>query len=174
MGKQKHSLETRLAVVNHYLAGNDGTRGTAELFGVDRTSVRRWSRTYQYHGIDGFSGNSATLSPEFRVTVIQAIISDALSVREATARFNISNESVVQHWIRVYKEAGLTGLLKLKRGRARKVTKKSSKQPQTNKELEKLSPEELRAEIRYLQAENAYLKKLKALVQREINGKKPE
>ena len=40
-------------------------------------------------------------------------------------------------------------------------------------ELEKLSPEELRAELRYLRAENAYLKKLKALVQSEKNGKKP-
>lgn len=136
MGRQKHSLETRLAIVNHNLAGKAGARGTAELFRVDRTSVRRWSRTYQYHGIEGLSGNSATLSPEFRVTVIQAIISDALSVREAVARFNISNESVVQHWISVYKEAGLTGLLNIKRGRTRKVTKKSSEQPQTNKELE--------------------------------------
>ena len=43
----------------------------------------------------------------------------------------------------------------------------------TDKELEKLSPEELRAELRYLRAENAYLKKLKALVQSEKNGKKP-
>ncbi|MCK9955402.1 MULTISPECIES: hypothetical protein [Klebsiella] len=34
-------------------------------------------------------------------------------------------------------------------------------------------PEELRAELRYLRAENAYLKKLKALVQSEKNGKKP-
>jgi len=174
MGRQKHSLETRLAVVNHYLAGNEGTRATAELFGVDRTSVRRWISAYQHHGVGGLSGNRAALSPEFRVTVIQAIIRDALSVREATARFNISNESVVLHWVNVYKETGLTGLLKIKRGRARKVTKKSSHHPQPDKALEKLSPEELRAELRYLRAENAYLKKLKALVQSEKNGRKPQ
>lgn len=174
MGRQKHSPESRLAVVSHYLAGNDGTRGTAELFGVDRSSVRRWVRAYQYHGTDGLSGSRAALSPEFRVAVIQAIIRDALSVREATARFNISNESVVLHWVNVYKEAGLTGLLNIKRGRARKVTKKSSNPPQTDRELETLSAEELRAERRYLRAENAYLKKLKALAQNEKNGRKPE
>jgi len=174
MGRQKHSLKTRLAVVNHYLAGKDGARGTAALFGVDRTSVRRWIRTYQYHGIDGLSGNRTALSPEFRAAVIQAIIRDALSIREATARFNISNESVVLHWINVYKEAGLTGLLNIKRGRARQMTKESGTHPQTDKELEKLSPEELRAELRYLRAENAYLKKLKALVQSGKGGRKPE
>lgn len=54
------------------------------------------------------------------------------------------------------------------------MTKKSSHPPQTDKELEKLSPEELRAELRYLRAENAYLKKLKALVQSEKNGKMPK
>lgn len=104
---------------------------------------------------------------------MQAIIRDTLSVREATARFNISNESVVLSWINVYKATGLTGLLNIKRGRARKVTKKSSQPPQTDKEPENLSAEELRAELRYLRAENAYLKKLKALVQREKNGRKP-
>lgn len=173
MGRKKHSLETRLAVVKHYLAGNGGSRATAEFFGVDRTSVRRWSRTYQYHGIDGLSGNRAALSPEFRVAVIQAMTRDALSVREATARFNISNESVVLHWVNVYKETGLSGLLKIKPGRARKVTKKSSHHSQPGKEPEKLSLEELLAELRYLRAENAYLKKLKALVQSEKNGRKP-
>lgn len=133
MGRQKHSLETRLAVVNPFLAGNDGTQGTAALFGVDRTSVRRWSSTYRYHGIDGLSGNRTALSPEFRVTVIQAIIRDALSIREATARFNISNESVVLHWVNVYKQASLTGLLKITRGRARKMTKKSNNHPQPHR-----------------------------------------
>ncbi len=52
------------------------------------------------------------------------------------------------------------------------MTKPKNIPPLTDKELEKLSPEELRAELRYLRAENAYLKKLKALVQSEKNGKK--
>lgn len=35
MAKPKYSLKTRLAVVNHYLAGHDGARCTAERFGVE-------------------------------------------------------------------------------------------------------------------------------------------
>ncbi len=54
------------------------------------------------------------------------------------------------------------------------MTKPKKTSPLTDAVLEKLSPEELRAELRYLRAENAYLKKLKALVQTEKNGRKPQ
>ena len=42
MAKPKYSPETKLAVVNHYLSGKDGEQSTADLFGIERTSVRRW------------------------------------------------------------------------------------------------------------------------------------
>ncbi len=57
-------------------------------------------------------------------------------------------------------------------GRPGQMTKPKNIPPLTDKELEKLSPEELRAELRYLRAENAYLKKLKALVQSEKKWQK--
>ncbi|WCG82540.1 hypothetical protein [Pectobacterium sp. A5351] len=50
------------------------------------------------------------------------------------------------------------------------MTKPKQTSPFTDEALEKLSPAELRTELCYLRAENAYLKKLKALVQREKNG----
>ncbi|GKN90682.1 transposase [Klebsiella pneumoniae] len=129
MAKPKYSPETKLAVVNHYLSGKDGEQSTADLFGIERTSVRRWVRAWQFHGAEGLTAKNNHYSDEFKLVVVRAVISDRLTMREAA--------------------------------------------PLTDKELEKLSPEELRAELRYLRAENAYLKKLKALVQSEKNGKKP-
>ncbi|MCZ8654718.1 MULTISPECIES: hypothetical protein [Escherichia] len=41
MAKPKYWLETGLAVVNHYLAGHDGARRTAERFGVEETSEQK-------------------------------------------------------------------------------------------------------------------------------------
>lgn len=41
VAKPKYSLETRLAAVNHYLAGHDGARRIAERFGVEETSLRK-------------------------------------------------------------------------------------------------------------------------------------
>ncbi|TIH65042.1 transposase [Klebsiella pneumoniae] len=53
MAKPKYSPETKLAVVNHYLSGKDGEQSTADLFGIERTSVRRWVRAWQFHGAEG-------------------------------------------------------------------------------------------------------------------------
>ncbi|WP_192574484.1 hypothetical protein [Klebsiella pneumoniae] len=50
MAKQKYSPETNLAVFNHYLAGKDGKQSTADLFGIERASVRRCVRSWQFHG----------------------------------------------------------------------------------------------------------------------------
>ena len=108
------------------------------------------------------------------MTVVQTVLNEELSMREAAARFNISNETVVRHWVNVYKVAGEKGLLSIKPGRSKNMTTPKKTLPLTDAALEKLSPEELRAEIRYLRAENAYLKKLKALVQSEKNGRKPQ
>lgn len=174
MAKPKYSLETRLAVVNHYLSGKGGIKRTADFFGIESTSVRRWVRAWQLHGIDGITWKNDRHSAEFRKTVVRTTLCEELTMREAAARFNISNESVVRHWVNVYKASGQKGLLSIKRGRSKAMSKPPKTSPLTDAALEKLSPEELRAELRYLRAENAYLKKLKALVQREKNGRKPE
>ncbi|HGE6883590.1 TPA: IS3 family transposase, partial [Citrobacter amalonaticus] len=167
MAKPKYSPETKLAVVNHYLSGKDGEERTADRFGVERTSVRRWVRAWQLHGMEGLSGKNKHHSAEFKLVVVRAVIRDHLTMREAAARFNLSAETLVRHWVCVYNDAGAEGLLNIQRGRPGKMTKQKIPPSPTDKELEKLSPEELRAELRYLRAENAYLKKLKALVQSE-------
>ncbi|EID6506579.1 helix-turn-helix domain-containing protein [Escherichia coli] len=78
MEKPKYSLETRLAVVNPYLAGHDGARRTAERFGVEETSVRRWVRAWQLHGIDGIPWKNDRHFPEFRLTVVLKALSEEL------------------------------------------------------------------------------------------------
>ncbi len=173
MAKPKYSPETKLAVVNHYLSGKDGEQSTADLFGIERTFVRRWVRAWQFHGAEGLTAKNNHYSDEFKLVVVRAVISDRLTMREAAARFNLSAEILVRRWLDVYNDAGAEGLLNMQCGRPGKMTKPKNIPPLTDKELEKLSPEELRAELRYLRAENAYLKKLKALVQSEKNGKKP-
>lgn len=66
-------------------------------------------------------------------------------------------------------------MLKLKQGRSKSLNKEEKNkkvQVVSEKSPEELSPEELRDELRYLRAENAYLKKLKALVQSKKLKKK--
>jgi len=129
MVKPKHSLETRLVVVNHYFCGIGGVKRWSKtysrFFGIRSTSVRLRVRAWQLHGIHGITWKNDSHSPEFRETVVRATLCEELTIREVVARFNISNESVVRHWVDVYKASGL---LSIKRGRS-KVMSKPPKHP---------------------------------------------
>nr|WP_179374061.1 IS3 family transposase [Klebsiella pneumoniae] len=107
----KYSPETKLAVVNHYLSGKDGEQSTADLFGIERTSVRRWVRAWQFHGAEGLTAKNNHYSDEFKLVVVRAVISDRLTMREAAARFNLSAEILVRRWLDVYNDAGAEGAL---------------------------------------------------------------
>ncbi|GKI65938.1 hypothetical protein NUBL21975_52600 [Klebsiella pneumoniae] len=92
MAKPKYSPETKLAVVNHYLSGKDGEQSTADLFGIERTSVRRWVRAWQFHGAEGLTAKNNHYSDEFKLVVVRAVISDRLKTlpRRAQGRTALS------------------------------------------------------------------------------------
>ncbi|WP_410316005.1 IS3 family transposase [Klebsiella pneumoniae] len=135
MAKPKYSPETKLAVVNHYLSGKDGEQSTADLFGIERTSVRRWVRAWQFHGAEGLTAKNNHYSDEFKLVVVRAVISDRLTMREAAARFNLSAEILVRRWLDVYNDAGAEGLKHAMRT-ARTNDKAKNIPPLTDKELE--------------------------------------
>lgn len=96
--------------------------------------------------------------------VVETMLRDKLSYREAARQFNISDHSRVTSWERIYLTEGPTGLYIERRGRSSKG--RPAKFP---KEVE----EDLLKEVQRLRAENAYLKKLQALVlERERHQKK--
>ena len=101
-------------------------------------------------------------TPEFKQMVAEAIIHDKMSYREAAKQFEVSNHHLVADWERVYLMEGPEGLSIERRGRSSKG--RPTKFP---KEVE----EDLLKEVQRLRAENAYLKKLQALVLEEERHK---
>ena len=95
---------------------------------------------------------------EFKQMVAEAIIRDKMSYREAAKQFEVSNHHLVADWERIYLMEGPEGLYIERRGRGSKG--RPRKFP---KEVE----EDLLKEVQRLRAENAYLKKLQALVLEE-------
>ena len=94
-------------------------------------------------------------TPEFKVMVIETMRKEKLSHKEAARRFKINAHSAVAKWECIYLEEGKEGLYIERRGR-----KSTGRPPKLKKEVE----EDLIAEVQRLRAENAYLKKLNALV----------
>ena len=99
---------------------------------------------------------------EFKQMVAEAIIKDKMSYREAAKQFEVSNHHLVADWERIYLMEGPEGLYIERRGRGSKG--RPTKFP---KEVE----EDLLKEVQRLRAENAYLKKLQALVLEEERHK---
>ena len=100
---------------------------------------------------------------EFKQMVVETMRKEGLSYREAARQFEISEHSRVASWERIYLEEGPEGLYIERRGR------KSTGRP---KKLKPEVEEDLIAEVQRLRAENAYLKKLRALVlEEERRGK---
>ena len=100
---------------------------------------------------------------EFKQMVVETMRKEGLSYREAARQFEISEHSRVASWERIYLEEGPEGLYIERRG------KKSTGRP---KKLKPEVEEDLIAEVQKLRAENAYLKKMRALVlEEERRGK---
>ena len=99
---------------------------------------------------------------EFKQMVVEAMMRDKLSYKEAARQFDVSSDTRVSSWERIYLMEGPEGLYIERRGRGSKG--RPTKFP---KEVE----EDLLKEVQRLRAENAYLKKLQALVLEEERHK---
>ena len=102
-------------------------------------------------------------TPEFKIMVVETMHKEGLSHKEAAKRFEISAHDAVAKWERIYLEEGPDGLRIERRGR-----KSTGRPPKLEKKVE----EDLIAEVQRLRAENAYLKKLNALVTERVRQEK--
>ena len=98
---------------------------------------------------------------EFKQMVIETMHQDGLSYKETARQFGVKGHEMIQKWERIYLEEGPEGLYIDRRGRSNKG---GGRPP---KELKPEVEEDLIAEVQRLRAENAYLKKLRALIREE-------
>ena len=101
---------------------------------------------------------------EFKQKVVETMMQEKLSYKEAARQFEVGDDKRVAAWERIYLEEGAEGLYIERRGRGSKGRPPKRLKPEVEQDL--------LAEVQRLRAENAYLKKLNALVAERVRQEK--
>ena len=162
----------KLAVVEAYCSGQQGLMATARLHNVGASSLRKWVAAYQAQGNAGIQFKRREVyGIEFKLAVLQRIHDEGLSYRQAAAVFDIRHFNIIGAWERAYDRDGVDGLIPY--GATRHKTMNKAPTPQAVLQPcddETRTRQELLVELNTLRLENAYLKKVDALVRTQAKS----
>ncbi len=159
----KYSPELKREVVQYITNNCASIDEASRKFNINKTSIKKWLKHYEQIGPEAFVLKNNTYSGEFKVNVVEYMHINHLSLLETSFHFSVPDHTTVAKWERIYYEEGPHVLLEERRGRSKNMDSKPRK-----RKLPKESEEDLIAEVQQLRMENAYLKKLNALVQEKI------
>lgn len=162
----KYNVETKIEAIQLYNSGVGSTTIAKRLGVSGHLTILNWIKLWNKHGLEGIT-RSKTLprySPSFKMKVITWLVKHNASYPETADHFDVPNPGTVWQWKRQYDLHGIVSFS----DRRKRVTIMSEKKKLTPSEENK----ELKKRLEYLEAENAYLKKLKAVMDR--TEKKPK
>lgn len=163
----KYSSEFKLDVVKYCIEDHHSYLDATRYFNIpSATLVQEWIKKYRMHGLNGLVHNVQKYDGNFKKNVVEYMQANHLSLRETAIHFNLGDHHIVGKWERIYYEEGPQALYEERRGRRKNMNSKPIK-----KKLSKEVEEDLIAENQRLRMENAYLKKLQALVQERTKPK---
>lgn len=163
----KYDVRFKVNLVKQYLSGSNGYRELVSAYGIEHSQLRRWVASYHLHGLSGLEKKHRFYNAEFKLKVLQHIAREGLSDRHAAALYDIRSTGSIGKWRREYDKGGLVALTPRRKGRPMKPPTPPSKSEASD---ETRMQKALLEELAYLRAENAYLKKLKALSEAERNA----
>jgi len=167
----KYNLDLKLEIMDRIIKEGWGYKHCARQYGISSANICQWHKLFEVHGIEGLLMKCGSYSGEFKRNVLEYIQQNRLSYRAGAAHFGIPCPSTIALWEKRLRLDGPPSLYEERRGEHWRMKQK----PEKLKTDENSTREELLAEIEQLRMENAYLKKLRALVQKRLrqeNAKK--
>jgi transposase len=158
---RKHNFDFRLRIVQEVMQGRHSSESIGKKENISSSLVKRWVAFYRKFGTEGLKPNTKRrYTADFRLKVVKTLKAESLSLLRACLRFHVPNEGTVLNWVRIYDSKGPKVLKLIQLGRPTTTMPRKPKRPLTREE-------QLLEELASLKAENAYLKKLQALIQSE-------
>lgn len=177
----KYSKQFKLSAIQAFLGRGRGFRAIAEQFHLDPSLLRRWVQAYRLHGEASLQGRGKDHSPGFKLSILEHMWREKLSLRQTAALFNVGNSTQIAAWQSRYYSGGIEALSTGKKGPYTRMPKppkprKPLIQPDQTPSAadEQLSHAELLDKLRWAQAEIAVLKKLEALSEEKAKKRQAE
>ena len=164
---KKYEEQFKVQLVEQYLTGKAGFTAVSREHGVPRSLLQRWVAFFRQHGVDGLRPKSVTYDGEFKLLVLRHMWENELSFGQVSVVYDIRDQCAVGKWQRSYEAGGPAGLGVDSTSSIEEMSSsvKKVKQPDPSIPDSEKSQEDLLAELNWMRMENAYLKKLEALVQ---------
>jgi transposase-like protein len=156
-------IEDKIRGVKRYLEGNESYATIAKEIGVHKRQVQFWVRKYEYHAQKAFCKSYTNYSLQYKLDVLKYMNDNGTSIFETSAIYNLPSDSTLRIWQHLFETQGMAALEPKKMGRP--SMKNEDKKTSKKQAPVEGSIEALKAENDCLRMENAYLKKLNALVQ---------
>ena len=155
----KFSAEIRMYVISLLKKGNS-MHHVSRVTGIHRRSIRQWWYHYLQGGIAQVLHTNRAYTPEFKQYVLETKWQNGLSLTQTATRFQIPAGGIIWQWEQAVLTQGWAGLQPKRKGRPPIMAKKKSTPQKPLTQIQALG-----AENAQLRMENAFLKKLNALVQ---------
>lgn len=160
--KTKFSIKFKESLIKQYLQGASGLSDLSKKHGIEKRYLRRLVHRYEKQGsLIQLEGNNFYEKP-FKLKCVLSVLKNRLSLSRAAMIYGIPSDSTIWNWLNLYNKFGEEGLNSKPRGRPKIMSVPKKKKASSDSKLTALEEE-----LEYLRAENAYLKKLNALVQQE-------
>ena len=156
----KYDVEVRRKAAELFASGK-GSRTVASTLSVPFSTVKTWHYIYHAFGSEvllTMDGKQALYTYEQKVAAARAVVESDMTRTEAMAKFKIMSLAPLKLWCNLYRTGGAEALKPKPKGRPK--GSKSKPQKRTHEQ-------ELEERCRRLETEVAYLKKLRALVEKD-------
>ena len=155
----KHDIDARKKAAELFGKGR-GFESVAKELSIPRSTVRRWQQIWKAFGSEALlsmDGKQARHTCSQKVAAARAVVEDGMSKSDAMARYGIMPPAPLEKWCRAYREGGAEALRPRPKGRPKGSG--AAARPLTREQ-------QLERRVQQLEAEVAYLEKLRSLAGR--------
>lgn len=149
--------EEKLGMVLEHLEKGITLRELSQRYRYDISNIKYFVGLYRMHGRDIFlkRGEYVVYERDFKLTAIKRKSSEDIPYRQLALELGLIDPALLRDWVDLYKTKGEAGI-QTTRGRKSYLRHEDR--------LDKVASDEVKERLAYLEAENAYLKKLYALI----------